>query len=85
MMGLPRGSGAGLERANPKPTGLQPGGWIYGFVLAAAGGAAIYTVEGWFVFQGVLPGPVVWLTIWGYAIWVTLTARAWYSRSRRTL
>lgn len=78
------GDGSGLERANPRGRGgLQAGGWVFGFLLAAFGAAALYTFEGYLVFTGALPAPVVWLTIWGYLVWVTLTARAWYNRRAR--
>lgn len=84
MTALPRGpGGSGLERASPRGSGLDPGGWVYGFLLAVAGGVAIYVVEGYYVFTGALPPVVRWLTIWGYAIWVLVTASAWYSRGGR--
>lgn len=83
MTGLPKGpGGSGLDRASPRGTGLDPGGWVFGFLLAVAGGVFIYTVEGYFVFTGALPGVVVWLTIWGYAVWIVVTARAWYGKHR---
>lgn len=69
---------SGLDRAAPREKGLGAGGLAFGFVLAIAGGVAIYSVEGWLVFTGALPSVVVWLTIWGYGVWVLVTARSFY-------